>query len=205
MMPLNNTTTQLSLPLILEDIPSKSIEYRLLSENQAYCVGSDGTVWTRLKKINPNINGHCVGVKYAFREWRLLHLSKNRTGYPRAAIYQNGKQHKIMVHLLVLETFIGARPLGMVACHYDDIKANCRLQNLRWDYPNNNWADRKRNGIGIHLQYDNHHKAKVTSEQVINIRLLAQQGVSSTKLAEEYRVSHGAIRCIVLRKTWRHV
>ena len=50
------------------------------------------------------------------------------------------------VHLLVLEAFIGPRPSGMVACHRDENCTNNVLANLRWDTPDANWDDLKRNG-----------------------------------------------------------
>lgn len=58
-----------------------------------------------------------------------------------------GKQSKPKrVHLMVLESFVGPRPDGMVGCHYDDDHSNNHLSNLRWDTPANNEQDKIRNG-----------------------------------------------------------
>lgn len=50
------------------------------------------------------------------------------------------------VHLLVLEAFVGPRPMGMEGCHRDDDQSNNALSNLRWDTPRENKLDVVRNG-----------------------------------------------------------
>jgi hypothetical protein len=49
------------------------------------------------------------------------------------------------IHTLVMQTFIGPAPEGLVICHYNDIKTDNRLENLRYDTPEANSADRERN------------------------------------------------------------
>lgn len=58
----------------------------------------------------------------------------------------NGKSDR-RIHLLVLEAFVGLRPAGVDGCHWDDVKNNNRLENLRWDTKSANMRDRVRNGI----------------------------------------------------------
>jgi len=52
----------------------------------------------------------------------------------------------VLLHPLILEAFVGPRPEGMIACHWDDNPANNRLSNLRWATPSDNMFDRIRNG-----------------------------------------------------------
>ena len=48
-------------------------------------------------------------------------------------------KRKFLVHVLVLEAFVGPRPDGMVCCHNDGDATNNRVENLRWDtYVENN-------------------------------------------------------------------
>jgi HNH endonuclease len=50
------------------------------------------------------------------------------------------------VHILMLETFIGPRPEGMLALHCDDDPLHCVLSNLKWGTPSENtqqWVTRK--------------------------------------------------------------
>lgn len=54
-----------------------------------------------------------------------------------------------LLHRLILETFVGPCPPGMQCCHYNDIKTDNRLENLRWDTPEANMRDALRNGRGV--------------------------------------------------------
>ena len=58
------------------------------------------------------------------------------------------------IHVLVLETFVGPRPPGMVACHNNSQPHDLRLENLRWDTHAANTRDI--------MDLDRHHNAKKT-------------------------------------------
>ena len=56
------------------------------------------------------------------------------------------KQRKnFRIHTLVMQTFVGPAPDKMVVCHYNDIKTDNRLENLRYDTPEANSLDMRRN------------------------------------------------------------
>lgn len=59
---------------------------------------------------------------------------------------KNGVVKSFLIHRLVLEAFVGPRPLGMWACHANDDGRDNRLENLRWDTPSANSLDCIRNG-----------------------------------------------------------
>lgn len=69
----------------------------------------------------------------------------DRSGYLSVCLRLNKRSFSIAVHRLVLETFVGLRPEGLVGCHYDDDKSNNYLTNLRWDTQASNIADAIRN------------------------------------------------------------
>lgn len=50
------------------------------------------------------------------------------------------------MHTMVLEAFVGPRPVGLYGCHNDGDPANNRLTNLRWDTPASNTADKVMHG-----------------------------------------------------------
>lgn len=56
------------------------------------------------------------------------------------------------VHQLVLEAFVGPRPEGLVACHWNDVPDDNRLENLRWATPRANRYDLIRNGHDHNLR-----------------------------------------------------
>jgi hypothetical protein len=94
----------------------------------------------RIKRIN-HIAHHA---RYGDRHLpeRMLNPRKNGDGYWRVKI--GGKLR--FVHVLVLESFVEPRPDGMQACHNNGKPEDNRLENLRWDTPSNNVADRKLHG-----------------------------------------------------------
>lgn len=53
---------------------------------------------------------------------------------------------RFTIHRLVLEAFVGPRPAGTEACHFDDDRDNNHVSNLRWDTRSANMRDRIRNG-----------------------------------------------------------
>ncbi len=164
-----------------------TVQYRLVQGHSAYRVGDDGSVWSRYQKTAPAMkDGRCTGPQYILGDdWRPLRLGHNRTGYPRAAIFDGaGRQVKRMVHLLMLEAFVGPRPAGPVACHANDIKTDNRLSNLRWDTPSSNWDDRRRNGRTSGKKGEQHPMAKLTESDVRDIRSLDARGIPSMALAE---------------------
>lgn len=56
-----------------------------------------------------------------------------------------GKRRNFRGHVLVMQAFVGPAPEGLVICHYNDIKDDNRLENLRYDTPEANRLDRRRN------------------------------------------------------------
>lgn len=76
----------------------------------------------------------------------ILKASPMGTGYPRVTLVKDSKQEYRLVHHLVLEAFVGPRPKGCEAEHYDGIRTNASLHNLRWATPKENASDKTRHG-----------------------------------------------------------
>jgi len=66
--------------------------------------------------------------------------------YLRISLYNGDKKVSVLVHSLVLTTFIGPRPKGFQACHNDGNPQNNYVGNLRWDTQVNNFNDQIRHG-----------------------------------------------------------
>lgn len=62
-------------------------------------------------------------------------------------LYRDGKRRPVLVHVLMLEVFVGPRPEGMYGLHRDDDPDNNRLENLYWGTPAQNSRDAVNNGL----------------------------------------------------------
>lgn len=80
---------------------------------------------------------------------RILKGGKTVNGVP-FVVLSNGEHVNRSRHRLVLEAFVGPCPPGMEACHWNDIKTDNRLANLRWDTHAANGRDCVRNGNHKH-------------------------------------------------------
>ena len=80
------------------------------------------------------------------RRERILRGRPQAKGHLAVALYADGVRCDQLIHWLVLLAFVGPRPEGMDACHWNDEPADNRLANLRWDTRAANIADSVRNG-----------------------------------------------------------
>lgn len=78
---------------------------------------------------------------------RYLKLRPGKKGHLRVSLLVDGVAHEHrVVHQLVLEAFVGPRPLGAHGLHWDDNPENNHVSNLRWGTGSENMYDRVRNG-----------------------------------------------------------
>ena len=82
---------------------------------------------------------------------RALELTRDR--HYRVKLTRQGVLKGHLVHVLVLEAFVGPRPPGLIACHNNGDGLDNRVENLRWD-------TRSANGIDAVLHGDNRNSAK---------------------------------------------
>lgn len=169
-------------------------EYREIAGAPGCRFGDDGSMWSRWN----------IGSKGGLgTEWRQLKGSLNREGYPYVALYRDGKRFKHLLHRLILEAFVGPCPPGMEGCHNDGDPANNRLANLRWDTPKSNMADCVRHGTMPHGERSG--SAKLTENDVVEIRRLRGDGWTQKEIAKNFRVDQSLVSLIVNRKIWQSI
>lgn len=105
----------------------------------------------RVRSLDRTIQ-HPLGMKRL--KGRLMRPSLNRMGYPTVGLSRSGGLRLRRVHQLVAEAFIGPRPQGQMVRHYNDIKTDNHVSNLRYGTYSDNLYDRVRNG--------NHYNAEKT-------------------------------------------
>ncbi len=160
-----------------------------------YRVGTDGTVWSCWKRGNrPVVMG----------DWKELKPTPVECGYRRINIYRNGERFHYQLHTLILETFVGPCSDGMVCRHFPDRNpANNRLDNLQWGTEVENNADRVVHGTTNRGERCG--TAKLTSDDVRDIRRRRGLGESLKSLSLEYGISQGHISELASRKKWAHL
>lgn len=143
-----------------------------------YAVNEAGEVYSRVSK-----------------RW-LKHWLVN--GYPMVAL--GSTRRKRLVHLLVLQTFVGPCPEGQEARHLDGNRRNPALANLCYGTKQENAADRDAHGTTARGERVG--GAKLTADQVLAIR---DDTRTLKQIAATYGVHLSLISLIRKRKVWAHV
>jgi hypothetical protein len=131
---------------------------------------------------------------------RILVGGLNR-GYANVNFRDSGRHKSYYVHWLVLTTFVGPKPDGYEACHWNGIRTDNRLANLRWDTQEANMQDRRRHGMN--LPGERNHNAILTEAAVREIRNSGKAEVLD--LASRFGVSHSCIVSVRRRGSWKHI
>ncbi len=173
-----------------------TIRYAPVPNFPGYMAGTDGSVWSCRRGGN--------GSRLT-DNWRCLRMRPKNNGYLVAHLYRNRKQFLCHIHRLVLESFIGACPPGMEACHFPDpSRTNCNLNNLRWNTRQGNHADKRIHGAL--LQGSQIHFSKLDEDTVRKIRIRYRRGgITYRQLAALYDLHYITIGLAVRGKTWKHV
>lgn len=180
----------------------KGVRFRQIPGMVGYAAGDDGSIWTRFMARGRGASGGKVLVLTdTWRKRKTTPMGKRRTHV--ITITQDGEPKLYYAHRLILLAFVGPCPDGMECCHNDGNPENNRLDNLRWDTPKGNMADRTKHGRT--LTGSRSSNAKLTEVQVAAIRREYVPGkVGYTTLARKYGVSKILIRKIVGREIWAH-
>lgn len=180
---------------------SAPVVYKEIRDFPGYRVGDDGSVWSQRR----------IGRKAGLTgEWRQLRAITHERFYLKVTLHNRDVKLQRLVHLLVLEAFIGPCPDGMEGCHNDGAQAGHHLANLRWDTPKNNHADKRKHGTI--LTGSRHGRSKLTEAQVKQFR----EHIASFTDFHERRTAVAAARkklgisqamssLILNRKNWTHI
>jgi hypothetical protein len=125
-------------------------------------------------------------------------------GYRYVGVYDDDKKVKTRkVSRLVLEAFVGPCPIGFHAGHLSGVNTDDRLCNLAWISPKQNAAHKKLHGtanVG-----ERHPQAKLTWDQVKEIRRLYVRRKNTGELSRAFGVCKSTIALIGGGKTWKNI
>lgn len=129
--------------------------------------------------------------------------TRNKYGHLRVVLYKNKESKGASVHRLVAIAFLGPCPRGMECAHIDGNPSNNAASNLVWVTHKENLSHRSLHGTALRGETAN--GAKLTENQVREIRYLCANGQKQRDIAAIYNVAQGQISLIHRRETWGHV
>lgn len=143
--------------------------------------------------------------KYRKKISTILKPHQKTDGYLLVCLYKSNIRKDFYIHRLVLTTFIGPPPAGMICRHLNSIKTDNRLCNLKWGtYIENNGTDKIKHGTN--LVGSKNHQSKLTEKDVKKIKKLLRQGrFKQIEIARIFNVTATLISLIKQDKIWKHV
>lgn len=130
--------------------------------------------------------------------------SEGDTRYRTATLVFKGKRHYVQIHTLVCRTFHGAKPSpDHQAAHLNGDSHDNRARNLAWATQREN--ERHKAIHGTRLVGEDVPGAKLTVDDVLEIRRLHSNGEPFAAIGRRFGVYYTTVRRIVTRKTWKHI
>lgn len=169
-------------------------KFKILNEYPAYRVSSMGKIQSRWRWGAYYSGFQCNDI------WKNLPLHYT-SGYAYVHLCDGKSKPKtVRVHRLIAETFLG-KHIGGKLCvrHLDGNPANNAVSNLAWGTYLENENDKI-----VHGTWNTRNGgAKITPEQVQEIREKLKKDKPQKELADEYGVSRPTITRIANNKIWR--
>lgn len=135
-------------------------------------------------------------------------LNQNGYGYFRI----NSPRCQIRAPRMAYELSVGPIPPGLFVCHHCDNPSCVRPDHLFIGSQLDNMRDMAKKGHQVFQQHPDrapmgsrNHSAKLTDEEVSEIRLGHCNGESSAALADRYKVGRSQINRIARLKAWTHI
>lgn len=173
------------------EIPGYSGRYHVSSEGEVYSTGGVFATPGRWGTMRRKVQSRLLKPALASNGYLFVSLRRRDDGKRCVNAY---------IHRLVAEAFV-PNPLGLKCVnHLDGNKHNNQASNLEWVTHQQNHLHRTR-VLGRGPIGETHHKAKLTTDDVKEIR---QSKALGKELAQRYGVSQTVISNIRLGKSWIH-
>jgi len=128
---------------------------------------------------------------------RILKKHPDLDGYYRVGLYQNRKQKSFKISRLVALNFIPNPENKREVNHKNGDKGNDCVENLEWVTPEENIQHAYTTGLMRGPRRGETRSTKLSTEQVLQIKVKYDSGRSQRSLAKEYGVSQGGISAAI--------
>ncbi len=167
-------------------LPQKGPQLRAIPGWPGYFATGDGDIFSTRN------HGRHYGKS---KKLKRLRPSPDKNGYLGLTLCKDKKRHDCQVHLLILLTFNGPRPVGLQARHLNGQNQDNRACNLKWGTQSENSNDKRIHGT---MPYgDKHPNAKLNAQQIEQLRLEAKEGRPLNKLARDFGLGESTVGRIV--------
>ena len=123
-------------------------------------------------------------------------------GYAHVLLHKDGKAYNKRNHRLVLETFVGPCPSGLLCRHLNGNRLDNRLCNLIWGTPKENAMDMIRHGNSV--RGERNPLARLTRKDVIKIR--QPRGLKRyADIARDFGIAKSTVTHIMTKRNWSWV
>ncbi len=159
----------------------EEVRYGTVPNFSRYCVGTDGSVWSRARPGRRTLSVF----------WKRLAPTFDKDGYQRVCLIDDADKRQLRgVHTMVLRAFRGPCPPKMEGRHLDGNKDHNYLSNLEWGTKSANELDRVRHGTHHFAKKGaNHPATKISDATVAEIIRLVDAGFSRREVAAALGVS----------------
>lgn len=135
-------------------------------------------------------------------------IPKKTGAYLGVSLFHEGQGTRFYLHRLVAEAFLPNPENKPCVNHINFNHSDNHVSNLEWVTYQENSAhavSHGRFGCGNPVKGSSHPSARLTEQDVIDLRLTWQPGSSITALAHRYGVTNRALYQALCDRTWKHV
>jgi hypothetical protein len=129
-------------------------------------------------------------------QWGMLKPYPNEAGYQYVGIWIDRKRYRTAVHHLVLEAFVGQRPVGLFGLHKDNNPGNNVVDNLYWGTQIENMKQASSEG---RLKRKDHVLTNLSPVLVWVIEVLFKDGWSGPEIAKHVGVGRNLVYKVINR------
>lgn len=136
---------------------------------------------------------------------RTLRPAPDHGGYLHVQLHDHGRHRIAYLHREVIKAFKG-RPDGCLDInHLDGNKRNNHIENLEWVTRSENMLHAYRLGLMADKNGEQNGRAKVTSDQVQEIRRMLKEGARQKDIGAKFGLHQSHISRIARNESWGEV